>query len=113
MTFVFDVSNTEPEKNAPPLPANLERPFDVRKGHEKGELGITINNAKRDGISVCERKDGSQRAGSIEIAKPDSQCSSARPRIKGCLLLAAQLADSSVRGKAVFGRIKAFLLERR
>ena len=68
--FVFDVSDTEPEKDAPPLPANVERPFDVRQGHEKGELGITINNAKRDGISVGERKDGSQRAGSIAIAKP-------------------------------------------
>jgi IrrE N-terminal-like domain len=68
--FVFDVSETEPEKDAPPLPTNVERPFDVRQGHVKGELWITIENAKRDGISVGERKDGSQRAGSIEIAKP-------------------------------------------
>ena len=30
---------------------------------------MTIENAKRDGVSVAERKDGSQRAGSIELVK--------------------------------------------
>ena len=34
---------------------------------------MTIENAKRDGVSVAERKDGSLRAGSIELVK-SGQC---------------------------------------
>jgi hypothetical protein len=67
--FVFDVSDTEPEDDAAPLPAEVERPFDVHQGHVGGEFGMTMENAKRDGVSVTERKDGSQRAGSIELVK--------------------------------------------
>jgi len=67
--FVFDVSDTEPEKDAPPLPSEVEHPFDVRQGQIGGELETTIENAKRDGVSVAERKEGSQRAGSIEFVK--------------------------------------------
>lgn len=67
--FVFDVSDTEPEKNAPPLPPEVEHPFDVPQGHLGGECGMTIENAKRDGVSVLERKLGSLRAGSIEAVE--------------------------------------------
>jgi hypothetical protein len=67
--FVFDVSDTEPEKGAPPLPPEVEGPFDARRGHIGGEFEITIENAKRDGVSVAECKAGSQLAGFVEIAK--------------------------------------------
>jgi hypothetical protein len=73
--FVFDVSDTEPESDAPPLPPEVERPFDVRRGHIGGEFQTTIENARRDGISVAERNDGSQRAGSIELANPGEHLS--------------------------------------
>ena len=33
-----------------------------------GQLALTIDNAKRDGVRVSERADGSQRAGSIQWA---------------------------------------------
>jgi len=64
--FVFDVSDTEPEKDAPPLPFEVEGPFNIDRGYVGGEFATTIESAKRDGISVAERKDGSLRAGSIE-----------------------------------------------
>lgn len=64
--FVFDVSDTEPEADAPQLPSEVENPFHVCQGHLDGEYEMTIENAQRDGVSVAERKDGSQRAGSIE-----------------------------------------------
>ncbi len=67
--FVFDVSDTEPEKDAPPLPFEVENPFHIRRGHLGGEYEMTIENAQRDGVSVAERKDGSQRAGSIEAVE--------------------------------------------
>jgi hypothetical protein len=63
--FVFDVSDTEPEKDAPPLPREVERPFEVRQGHVRGEYGQTVENAKRDGVRVTECNAGSQRAGEI------------------------------------------------
>lgn len=66
--FVFDVADTEPLPGAPPLPAKIERLFEVRRGNVGGELKTTIENAKRDGVSVTESKAGSQRAGSIQIA---------------------------------------------
>jgi len=67
--FVFDVSDTEPEKDAPPLPSEVENPFQVRQGHVGREYEMTIENARRDGVSVAERKDGSLRAGSIEAVE--------------------------------------------
>jgi hypothetical protein len=66
--FVFDVADTEPLAGAPPLPAKVEWPFEVRSGSIGGELTITVENAKRDGINISENKAGSQRAGSIQIA---------------------------------------------
>jgi hypothetical protein len=73
--FVFDVSDTEPEKDAPPLPPEVEHPFEVCGGHVGGELEMTIENAKRDGVSVAEHKEGSQCAGGIEFVKSDQQLS--------------------------------------
>jgi hypothetical protein len=67
--FVFDVSDTEPEKDAPPLPSDIEHPFEVCQGQIGAEFEITIENARRDGVSVVERKEGSQRAGSVEHVK--------------------------------------------
>lgn len=69
--FVFDVSDTEPLPNAPRLPQKVENPFQVRHGRADKQLAATIENAKRDGIRVTERPDGSQRAGSIQWASGD------------------------------------------
>jgi hypothetical protein len=66
--FVFDVSETAPLPNAPPLPRQVEDPFQVRNGKIGRQLALTIDNAKRDGVRVSERADGSQRAGSIQWA---------------------------------------------
>jgi hypothetical protein len=68
--FVFDVSDTEPEKNARPLPPEVQQPFEVRRGQIGGEYGQTIENAKRDGVDVVEQDAGSQSAGAIQRAKP-------------------------------------------
>jgi hypothetical protein len=62
--FVFDVSDTAPLPNARPLPIQVEDPFQVRNGKIGGQLALTTENAKRDGVRVSERADGSQRAGS-------------------------------------------------
>jgi IrrE N-terminal-like domain len=67
--FVFDVADTEPLPGAPPLPAEVERPFEVRRGNIGGELKSTVENAKRDGIGVTEQRAGSQGAGSIQMAR--------------------------------------------
>jgi hypothetical protein len=66
--FVFDVAHTDPLPGAPPLPRSVERPFEVRQGTINAELEQTIENAKRDGIRIDERPQGSQRAGSIQCA---------------------------------------------
>jgi hypothetical protein len=66
--FVFDVSDTAPLPNARPLPPKVEDPFQVRNGKIGGQFALTIDNAKRDGVRVSERADGSQRAGSIQWA---------------------------------------------
>jgi hypothetical protein len=64
--FVFDVSDTAPLRNAPSLPIQVRDPFQVRSGKIGGQLALTIENAKRDGVRVAERACGSQRAGSIQ-----------------------------------------------
>ncbi len=63
--FVFDVSDTEPGPDAPPLPEGVTNPFKVRYGKIGSDLERTIENAKRDGIEIITRKEGSQSAGSI------------------------------------------------
>jgi hypothetical protein len=70
--FVFDVSDTVPEKDAPPLPPAIDRPFEVRSGHVGNELWITIENAKRDGVRITRRDAGSQNAGQIRNAEGES-----------------------------------------
>src|ERR1700687_2561196 len=71
--FVFDVSETTPLPNARPLPPRVEDPFRVRYGKIGGQLAHTIDNAKRDGVRVSERADGSQMAGSIQWAAAGQQ----------------------------------------
>jgi hypothetical protein len=66
--FVFDASDTAPLPNARPMPVRVKDPFQVRSGKIGGQLALTIENAKRDGVRVSERADGSQRAGSIQRA---------------------------------------------
>src|SRR5882762_7712001 len=66
--FVFDVSDTAPMPNSRPLPILVEDPFQVRSGKIGGQLALTIENAKRDGVRVSKRADGSQSAGSIQWA---------------------------------------------
>ena len=63
--FVFDVSDTEPTREARQLPPEVENPFEVRKGCIGQELERVIENAKRDGIRIIQSQDGSQAAGSI------------------------------------------------
>lgn len=67
--FVYDVTDTEPEKNALPfpLPPEVEAPFAVYKGHIGNELDRIIENAKRDGIRILGQAQGSQGAGSIQL----------------------------------------------
>lgn len=67
--FVFDVSDTEPEPNAPPLPPEIEHPFEVRKGNVGDKLEQTIENAKRDGVRCALGVAGSQNAGEIRPAQ--------------------------------------------
>jgi hypothetical protein len=70
--FVFDVSDTAPLPNARPLPPEVDDPFRVRTCKIGGQLALTIDNAKRGGVRVSERADGSQRAGSIQWAAGSS-----------------------------------------
>jgi len=67
--FVFDVSDTDPMEDAPALPDEVVRPFEIRRGHVSQELDLTIENGKRDGVHVAERNSGSQAAGCIRVAK--------------------------------------------
>ena len=67
--FVFDVSDTEPELDAPLLPAEVTEPFAVKQGFIGAELDQLIDNAKRDGIKVTDQDAGSLKAGSIETMK--------------------------------------------
>jgi hypothetical protein len=66
--FVFDVSQTEAEDGAPPLPLEVERPFEVRGGRVTNELALTAENAKRDGVLIADREEGSQSAGMIKAS---------------------------------------------
>lgn len=63
--FVFDVSETEPTKDAPPLPQEVLAPFEVRKGKVGSRLHWVVENAKRDGLRITASLEGSQSAGSI------------------------------------------------
>lgn len=67
--FVFDVSDTEPEADAPPLPREVERPFEVRRGRIGRQYPQTKENAKRDGVNILEAEMGSQNAGLVRCAQ--------------------------------------------
>ena len=68
--FVFDVSDTEPEDDAPPLPREVVHPFEVRHGSVGDTLPRTVQNAMRDGVRVAEHDAGSQSAGQIRVTSP-------------------------------------------
>ena len=103
--FVYDVSDTEPEQGAPPLPPEIERPFETRGGGLGAELWKTIENAKRDGIRIAKREAGSQDAGEIHGAegekyvefqikqRPEPEYVSVRVRYN--LLLNSQLSPAA------------------
>lgn len=63
--FVFDVSDTAPMEDAPPLPSEVENPFEGRKGHVGDGLELIIENSKRDSLRITKSHEGSQSAGSI------------------------------------------------
>ena len=71
--FVFDVANTEPGRNAKPLPLEVEKPFEVKKGLIRDELENTIENAKRDGVRIYTADHGSQSAGGIRKSGNQAQ----------------------------------------
>lgn len=73
--FVFDVSDTEPTENAKSLPPEVDKPFEVRKGHIGDELERVIENAKRDGLRITKSQEGSQSAGSIRRVAKDVRVS--------------------------------------
>jgi hypothetical protein len=73
--FVFDVKDTEPGPEARPLPREVEKPYEVRRGHVSGEPEYTIENAKRDGVRILVQKGGSQSAGSICMEDPGNPSS--------------------------------------
>ena len=63
--FVFDVTDTEPKEDAPPLPKEVEAPFEITGRKIGKELSRLTDNAKRDGVRKIKSKQGSQSAGSI------------------------------------------------
>ena len=73
--FVFDVSETEPTERASPLPPEVEKPFELRKGQVGAGLELVVNNMKRDGIRVMKCDQGSQSAGSIDYVAEDVRVS--------------------------------------
>jgi hypothetical protein len=66
--FVFDVTDTDTCPDAKPLPPEVEKPFEIRRGQIRGKWERTIENAKRDGVRIQPRKEGSQSGGSIRPA---------------------------------------------
>ena len=70
--FVFDVGQTEPGPKARPLPPEVENPFEVRGGYVDEQLECTKENAKRDGVRIHMRPEGSQSAGSIRDVGGDN-----------------------------------------
>ena len=66
--FVFDVSDTEPLPDAPPLPVEVTDPFGADGALDPSLAHRTIDNAKRDGVRVAFARDGSQSAGRIGAA---------------------------------------------
>ena len=73
--FVFDVSDTEPTEDAPELPPEVEKPFEITEGKIGRGLESVIDNAKRDGIRLTKSNTGSQFAGSISPLDKGVSCS--------------------------------------
>jgi hypothetical protein len=71
--FVFDVSDTEPLPDTPPLPREVVNPFEVRSGKIRNQLSNTIESAKRDGVRTNSRDAGTQSAGEIQARPGGSQ----------------------------------------
>jgi hypothetical protein len=72
--FVFDVSDTEEIDNySPPLPPEVEKPFEVKHGTIEYELETLCENAIRDGVRIRFVHEGSQSAGSIRRFDPKNQ----------------------------------------
>ena len=69
--FVFDVNHTEPMEDAPALPPEVEKPFEVTGARVGAGLSRVIENGKRDGVRVIWSEQGSQSAGSIAIRQVD------------------------------------------
>jgi len=67
--FVFDVSDTVPMKDAPPVPLRVTDPFKA-SGTIGRELELTEMNAQRDGVQTVMRDAGSQLAGRISTVLP-------------------------------------------
>jgi hypothetical protein len=83
--FVFDVTDTEKLPGAPPLPPWVDDPFGVLAGEVGREFEQTIQNGKRDGVNISERADGSQRAGSIQVAGRHLAPGNAGAAARSCL----------------------------
>src|SRR5229473_4765969 len=107
--FVFDVSDTTPLPNARSLPPQVEDPFQVRNGKIGGQLALTIENAKRDGVRVSERADGSQRAGSIQWAEAgqhvDFTIAKKPPKSARVPLRFELLLNSALSAEALYGTL--------
>ena len=69
--FVFDVSETVPTEDAPPLPPEVESPFEVTGAEIGTGLCRVIENGKRDGVRAIWSDRGSQSAGYITIRHVD------------------------------------------
>jgi hypothetical protein len=59
MPRLSDGGGTAPLPNARPSTGPIETPFRVRSGKIGGQLALTIETAKRDGVRVSESADGS------------------------------------------------------
>ncbi len=66
--FVFDVADTIALPDAPPLPKEVESPFEVRGGKVGDQLEKTIENSIRYGVAITRQHAGSQSAGQIGAA---------------------------------------------
>lgn len=66
--FVFDVNDTDPLPEAPPLPVEVTDPFGADGTLDPRIVERTIDNAKRDGVRIAFAGDGSQSAGRIGVA---------------------------------------------
>jgi hypothetical protein len=103
--FVFDVADTGPGPGVPPLPREVEKPFEVLKGRIGDELQLTIENAKRNGVSITERPQGSQSAGSIQAAAPRPTPRSSGQAQAGGDLREGTAAVRAAAERPLFGRV--------